>query len=266
MQLTLLPTALLALLPVASAGYSYGGSSGASPSTGNSAAAQNSGTPAAAAGGVTVINVGQNPLKMEPNDVTVPQGGIIEFRFFTGAHSVAQSAFDSPCTPLNATAANGAEGFFSGSQAVSSGQGPNVFRVTSTGSPMWYYCATGRHCQDGMVGVINKPYVFFSLFLFSLSLSPNTKTDLQNPEPTTQHAPSSCTPPPPPTPRRTSPPPASRAANSSPPPAPAPPAPPPALPALPLASSATCTSASRELPWLSLLLLLSKLPTYTLGV
>jgi hypothetical protein len=22
-------------------------------------------------------------------------------------------------------------------------------------SPMWFYCSQGKHCQDGMVGVIN---------------------------------------------------------------------------------------------------------------
>ncbi|KAK0716065.1 hypothetical protein B0H67DRAFT_473267, partial [Lasiosphaeris hirsuta] len=100
------------------------------------------------------INVGQGGLTMEPNDVTVPAGETIEFHFFTGSHSVAQSAFDSPCTPLSA---NGTEGFFSGAQPVTSGEGANVFRVVSTGSPMWYYCATGKHCQSGMVGVVNKP-------------------------------------------------------------------------------------------------------------
>lgn len=30
--------------------------------------------------------------------------------------------------------------------------------INST-DPIWFYCATGKHCQNGMVGVIN-PYVF----------------------------------------------------------------------------------------------------------
>mgnify|MGYP002622331431 FL=1 len=25
--------------------------------------------------------------------------------------------------------------------------------------PLWLYCAQGRHCQNGMVMVINEPYV-----------------------------------------------------------------------------------------------------------
>ena len=145
----MLPAALLALAPVVSAGYGGGSSSsGGSGSVSGSPQAQND---------VTVINVGKNGQTMEPDSVTVARGQIIEFHFFTGAHSVAQSAFDSPCTPLNATAGNGTEGFFSGSQQVSSGEGANVFRVVSTGTPMWFYCATQRHCQNGMVGVINPP-------------------------------------------------------------------------------------------------------------
>ncbi|KAK0750627.1 hypothetical protein B0T18DRAFT_311473, partial [Schizothecium vesticola] len=107
--------------------------------------------------GVTRIDVGNGGQVMSPNDVTVPMGEIIEFHFYQGAHSVAQSAFDNPCVPINATASNGVEGFFSGSVSVASGESANVFRVVSTGSPMWYYCATGKHCQNGMVGVINKP-------------------------------------------------------------------------------------------------------------
>ncbi|KXX74484.1 hypothetical protein MMYC01_209857 [Madurella mycetomatis] len=148
MQLSMLPPALLALLP-AVAGYSYGG--------GSTSDSGSSGPSAVPATDVTVINVGRDGLTMDPNEVDVPSGGIIEFHFFTGAHSVAQSAFDSPCTPLDATAGNGTAGFFSGPQRVEEGESNNVFRVVSTGSPMWYYCATGSHCQNGMVGVINRP-------------------------------------------------------------------------------------------------------------
>ena len=166
MQLNMLPATLLALVPLvaASPGYSYGSdtTSSGSSSSGSSSSGSGStsgGTQSAAQtqNGVTRIDVGKGGQVMSPNDVTVPMGGIIEFHFYQGAHSVAQSAFDNPCVPINSTASNGAEGFFSGPVSVSSGESNNVFRVTSTGSPMWYYCATGKHCQNGMVGVINKP-------------------------------------------------------------------------------------------------------------
>lgn len=160
MQLTMLPATLLALAPLvaASPGYSYG--SDTSSSSGSSSSGTTSGTTQSAAqtqNGVTRIDVGKGGQVMSPNDVTVPMGEIIEFHFFQGAHSVSQSAFDNPCVPINNTASNGVEGFFSGPVSVASGESSNVFRVVSTGSPMWYYCATGKHCQNGMVGVINKP-------------------------------------------------------------------------------------------------------------
>lgn len=156
MQLTMLPVTLLALAPLvaASPGYSYGSD------TSSSSGSSSSGTTQSAAqtqAGVTRIDVGKGGQVMSPNDVTVPMGEIIEFHFYQGAHSVAQSAFDNPCVPINSTASNGVEGFFSGPVSVASGESSNVFRVVSTGSPMWYYCATGKHCQNGMVGVINKP-------------------------------------------------------------------------------------------------------------
>jgi plastocyanin len=149
MQLTHLPAALLALLPLAQAQYGYGSGSGSSSSS-----ASASGAAASSIAGIHVVKVGDGGQTMDPADLSVPAGQVIEFHFYQGAHSVAQSAFVSPCTPLNGTT-----GFFSGSQPVSSGVGTNVFSVVSTGQPMWYYCATGRHCQNGMVGVINKPYV-----------------------------------------------------------------------------------------------------------
>lgn len=162
MQLTMLPATLLALAPLvaASPGYSYGSDTSSSSGSSSSGSSSGSGTTQSAAqtqAGVTRIDVGNGGQVMSPNDVTVPMGEIIEFHFYQGAHSVAQSAFDNPCVPINSTASNGVEGFFSGPVSVASGESSKVFRVVSTGSPMWYYCATGKHCQNGMVGVINKP-------------------------------------------------------------------------------------------------------------
>lgn len=201
MQLSMLPPALLALLP-AVAGYSYGG--------GSTSDSGSSGPAAVPATDVTVINVGRDGLTMDPNDIDVPSGGIIEFHFYTGAHSVAQSAFDSPCTPLDAAAGNGTAGFFSGPQRVEEGQSNNVFRVVSTGNPMWYYCATGSHCQNGMVGVINRPYVaqltlplFFFSFLFSFHPC-FVGTSLTSPPGRMEQGPSSNTAPLPLRPRRIS--------------------------------------------------------------
>ncbi|KAJ0158752.1 putative GPI-anchored cupredoxin [Colletotrichum tanaceti] len=105
-------------------------------------------------GDVHVVKVGDGGLTFDPISLTAAVGDVVEFHFYPRTHSVAQSAFDSPCQPLNGTAA----GFFSGHVQVASGVSPEVFTVQVTDSdPKWYYCATGQHCQGGMVGVINPP-------------------------------------------------------------------------------------------------------------
>jgi hypothetical protein len=52
---------------------------------------------------------------------------------------------------------NGVQGFWSGMMPV----GPEskvmpIFSIlVNDTKPIWYYCATGKHCQSGMTGVIN---------------------------------------------------------------------------------------------------------------
>merc|ERR1712000_196553 len=68
----------------------------------------------------------------------------------TGSHSVALSAFDTPCQPAE-------NGFYSGIiQGNREGDHTFTINITST-SPQWYYCSVGSHCPSGMVGVINPP-------------------------------------------------------------------------------------------------------------
>lgn len=67
-------------------------------------------------------------------------------------HTVTQSSFLSPCSPLR----NGSlTGFDSGYVPVDSGakEAPAwTLEITQDASPIWFYCATGTHCQSGMVG------------------------------------------------------------------------------------------------------------------
>lgn len=135
---------VLSILPSTLAQYP-GGGSGSSSTT--SAAAT-----APSASGVHVVQVGSNGLSFSPNNVTAAVGDKIQFEFFAPEHSVAQSSFSSPCTPLNGT------GFFSGLVTTSSGQNTNVFTVTiNDTNPIWFYCSVPTHCQSGMAGVINPP-------------------------------------------------------------------------------------------------------------
>ncbi|KAK0120294.1 hypothetical protein ONS95_011700 [Cadophora gregata] len=98
------------------------------------------------------VKVGDGGLTFEPNSITAEIGDTVRFQFYSGAgsHSVALSAFDTPCQPAD-------NGFFSGI-ITGNQQGDHTFTIdiTST-SPQWYYCSVGSHCQSGMVGVINPP-------------------------------------------------------------------------------------------------------------
>jgi plastocyanin len=139
---------LFSLFPWALAQYG-GGSSGSSTTTSTApATTTSSSTP-----GVQTVTVGDdNALAFSPNSITAAVGSSIEFEFYAPIHSVTQSSFDSPCTPL----ANGT-GFWSGAfTTTGDGTNANVFTLTiNDTNPIWFYCATPSHCESGMAGVIN---------------------------------------------------------------------------------------------------------------
>lgn len=71
-------------------------------------------------------------------------------------HSVVQSTFDQPCQPIQNIMPN-VTGFFSGFMPVAAGatEMPVYTIAVNDTRPIWFYCSQGRHCQAGMVGVIN---------------------------------------------------------------------------------------------------------------
>jgi len=71
-------------------------------------------------------------------------------------HSVASAAFAQPCVPLaQAEPANASTAFWSGFMPTTAmGQLTYSVNVRDT-NPVWFYCAQAKHCQSGMVGVIN---------------------------------------------------------------------------------------------------------------
>lgn len=82
---------------------------------------------------------------------------MIQFQFSSGNHTVTQSAAELACQPLQATVAGA---IHSGHIPFEAGQTTvGVFNmpVLSTGT-MYLYCATGPHCLEGQVMVVN-PYV-----------------------------------------------------------------------------------------------------------
>jgi hypothetical protein len=85
-----------------------------------------------------------------PNSVVAAVGDVLQFQFSNGNHTVTQSTADTACTPLENGVHSGHIPFQDGQTDVGTFNMP----VTST-EPMFLYCATGPHCQEGQVMVVN---------------------------------------------------------------------------------------------------------------
>lgn len=96
-------------------------------------------------------------LKFSPEELDAAVGDKVQFQFYPLDHSVARSNFANPCVPLDPATANGTSGFFSGFMPVKQTDTfmPTFTIVVNDTAPIWYYCATGKHCEAGMAGVIN---------------------------------------------------------------------------------------------------------------
>ncbi|TDZ25277.1 Extracellular serine-rich protein [Colletotrichum sidae] len=110
---------------------------------------------------VQVVSVAStnNTLKFFPDKINAPVGSMVQFQFRGGNHSVVQSTFDNPCIPIS-NVNTSAKGIYSGYQPVqassSKGQIPVFTIQVNSSTPMWLYCSQGKHCQNGMVMVINE--------------------------------------------------------------------------------------------------------------
>ncbi|KAJ6110145.1 hypothetical protein N7486_002380 [Penicillium sp. IBT 16267x] len=143
-------TFTLLCLHLVGAQYGGGGSSGTTTTSASSTTTTASSTQSGSASSATQsVDVGKNGFTFTPDTVNVPSGGVVEFHFYPGDHSVVQAAFNNPCHPMSDTS------FFSGFMA-SANNGEPVWTLTvNDTNPIWFYCAQVGHCQAGMVGVIN---------------------------------------------------------------------------------------------------------------
>lgn len=116
-------------------------------------------TPHRRANQIIPVVVGGPQDTFVPNSVVAAVGDIVQFQFSNGNHTVTQSTVDQACTPMDAGVHSGHIPFEDGQTDVGTFNMP----VTST-DPMFLYCATGPHCQNGQVMVIN-PYVCSSTTL-----------------------------------------------------------------------------------------------------
>jgi plastocyanin len=93
-------------------------------------------------------------LVFVPETLTAAQGDMVTFRFWPKNHSVAQSTFAQPCSPMN----NGIwSGFVPTTDTEKVANWTFTMEVKNASAPIWFYCTQGKHCQAGMVGVINPP-------------------------------------------------------------------------------------------------------------
>jgi len=89
-------------------------------------------------------------LAFTPNDITASPGDILQFQFSLLNHTVTQSTFNAPCSPMT-------NGFNSGFVPVTEGAAETMTYSVPVNStmPMYIYCAQGPHCQLGMVMTVN---------------------------------------------------------------------------------------------------------------
>lgn len=91
-----------------------------------------------------------------PNTVNAAPGDVIQFQFSSGNHTVTQSSPELACQPLQASVPGAVHSGHIPFEAGQATVGTFEMTVQSTAT-MFLYCATGPHCLEGQVMVVN-PY------------------------------------------------------------------------------------------------------------
>jgi len=109
---------------------------------------------------VTVVQVGVNGnLSYSPNNIRVNQGEMVQFQFMGGNHTATTSTFDQPCQPasmFNPNVTGFHSGFIPAAASAAMGQIATYTIMVNDTKPIWVYCSQGKHCEMGMVMVINE--------------------------------------------------------------------------------------------------------------
>ena len=99
---------------------------------------------------VTVGAGGQ--LAFNPTNLTAQANDTITFTFSPNNHTVTQSNFSTPCSPV----AGGIDSGFEPVSANATNATTVTFNVTvNDTNPVWFYCRQTGHCQKGMVFALN---------------------------------------------------------------------------------------------------------------
>lgn len=113
--------------------------------------------PSVSAKNITVT-VGQGGPTFNPSTVPAAVGDIILFQFAAGNHTVTQAPFAKPCTQawLDDDKAPGLDtGFIP--VTGTNGTTPIVQVRIDSDKPIWLFCQQAKHCNTGMVMVVNPP-------------------------------------------------------------------------------------------------------------
>jgi len=109
---------------------------------------------------IPVVVGGTGIIAYSPQFVTANVGDTIVFTFKQKNHTVTQSSFAQPCSPL-------AGGFDSGFVPVAADAttfGTTATYVVNDTKPVWVYCKQAGHCQQGMVFAVNPGAGQFATF------------------------------------------------------------------------------------------------------
>ncbi|KAI9802160.1 MAG: hypothetical protein M1833_002081 [Piccolia ochrophora] len=101
---------------------------------------------------VVKVSNKKGDLTFTPADIKAAVGDLVQYQFYP------KSTFDQPCQPISKSTP-GVQGFKSGFMPTTpDAKEVPVFTVlVNDTKPIWFYCSQGKHCQSGMVGVINAP-------------------------------------------------------------------------------------------------------------
>ncbi|KAJ6478983.1 hypothetical protein C8R45DRAFT_872887 [Mycena sanguinolenta] len=126
----------------------------ATPSTPAPSAAAPSAT--ASSGAEILVLVGQNnQLTFSPSNITANVGDTVTFQFDSKNHSVTQSSFASPCTPL----VGGVDSGFQAVAADATALPQFSFILNNASTPLFFFSKQNvpvNECQKGMVFSINQ--------------------------------------------------------------------------------------------------------------
>ncbi|KAB5585883.1 hypothetical protein GE09DRAFT_43120 [Coniochaeta sp. 2T2.1] len=90
-------------------------------------------------------------LAFVPSQISAAIGDTVIFTFNAQNHTATQSAFDTPCQPLE----GGMDSGFQANPNNTVNPPPQVAMQVMVDTPLWFYCKQGNHCGKGMTFSIN---------------------------------------------------------------------------------------------------------------